>query len=86
MKNLISKSSSILIIDDVLQSGITMQSVISNLIKYKPKKIKTVVIVNRDQTLFPVKIDFSGISLSTSVDETINLIIKKNREINFYLS
>ena len=63
-----------------------MQSVISNLIKYKPKKIKTVVVVNRDQTLFPVKIDFSGISLSTSVDETINLIIEKNREINFYLS
>ena len=63
-----------------------MQSVISNLIKYKPKKIKTVVIVNRDQTLFPVKIDFSGISLSTSVDETINLIIEKNGEINFYLS
>lgn len=77
---------SILIIDDVLQSGITMQSVISKLIKYKPKKIKTVVIVNRDQTLFPVKIDFSGISLSTSVDETINLLIEKNGEINFYLS
>ena len=54
--------------------------------KYKPKKIKTVVIVNRDQTLFPVKIDFSGISLSTSVDETINLLIEKNGEINFYLS
>ena len=62
------------------------RSVISNLIKYKPKKIKTVVIVNRDQTLFPVKIDFSGISLSTSVDETINLIIEKNGEINLYLS
>ena len=80
------KGKSILIIDDVLQSGITMQSVISNLIKYKPKKIKTVVIVNRAQTLFPVKIDFSGISLSTSVDETINLIIEQNGEINFYLS
>ena len=50
-----------LIIDDVSQSGKTLQSVISNLI-YKPNKIKTVVIVNRDQTLFPVKIDFSGIS------------------------
>ena len=52
----------LIIIDDVSQSGITLQSVISNLINYKPKKIKTVVIVNRDQTLFPVKIDFSGIS------------------------
>lgn len=79
-------SSSVLIIDDVSQSGKTLQSVISNLLIYKPNKIKTAVIVNRDQTLFPVKIDFSGISLSTSVDETINLIIEKNGEINFYLS
>ena len=77
---------SILIIDDVLQSGITMQSVISNLIKYKPKKIKTVVIVNRDQTLFPVKIDYSGISLSTSVNEHVSFISNKNNELEVYLS
>ena len=77
---------SILIIDDVLQSGITMQSVISNLIKYKPKKIKTVVIVNRDQTLFPVKIDYSGISLSTSVNEHVSFISNKNDELEVYLS
>ena len=61
-------SSSVLIIDDVSQSGKTLQSVISNLLIYKPTKIKTAVIVNRDQTLYPVKVDYIGISLSTSVN------------------
>lgn len=79
-------SSSVLIIDDVSQSGKTLQSVISNLLIYKPNKIKTAVIVNRDQTLFPVKIDYSGISLSTSVNEHVSLISNKNDELEVYLS
>ena len=53
----------ILIVDDISQSGKTLQFVISDLFKFNPRKIQTIVIVNRDQTLFPVKIDYSGISL-----------------------
>ena len=45
-------SSSVLIIDDVSQSGKTLQSVISNLLIYKPTKIKTTVIVNRIKHFF----------------------------------
>ena len=79
-------SSSVLFVDDVSQSGKTLQSVISNLLIYKPNKIKTAVIVNRDQTLFPVKIDYSGISLSTSVNEHVSFISNKNNELEVYLS
>ena len=79
-------SSSVLIIDDVSQSGKTLQSVVSNLLIYKPKKIKTAVIVNRDQTLFPVKIDYSGISLSTSVSEHVSFVSDKNNKLAVYLS
>ncbi len=79
-------SCSILIIDDVSQSGKTMQAVISNLLIHKPHKIKTAVIVNRDQTYFPVKIDYSGISLSTSVNEHVNIVSDKNNELKVYLS
>ena len=79
-------SSSVLIIDDVSQSGKTLQSVISNLLIYKPNKIKTAVIVNRDQTLYPVKVDYSGISLSTSVNNHVSFISDKNNELSVYLS
>ncbi len=79
-------SSSVLIIDDVSQSGKTLQSVISNLLIYKPSKIKTAVIVNRDQTLYPVKVDYIGISLSTSVNNHVSFISDKNNELSVYLS
>ena len=79
-------SSSVLIIDDVSQSGKTLQAVISNLLKHKPSKIKTAVIVNRDQTLFPVKVDYSGISLSTSVNEHVSFVSNKSNELAVYLS
>ena len=79
-------SSSVLIIDDVSQSGKTLQAVISNLLTYKPSKIKTAVIVNREQTLFPVKVDYIGISLSTSVNEHVSFVSDRNNELLVYLS
>ena len=79
-------NSTVLLVDDVSQSGRTLQFVISYLINLSPSKIKTSVIVNRDQTLFPVKIDFSGVKLSTSVNEHIDFIIDEKKEFNVFLS
>ena len=77
---------SIVIIGDVSQSGKTLQIVISDLMKYKPSKIKTSVIINRDHSLFPVKIDYSGLILSTSVKEHVDVVIDKNGDLSVYLS
>tara|TARA_B100001059_G_C17813935_1_gene573949 strand:- start:615 stop:1112 length:498 start_codon:yes stop_codon:yes gene_type:complete len=77
---------SIVIIGDVSQSGKTLQMVISDLMKYKPSKIKTSVIINRDHSLFPVKIDYSGLILSTSVKEHVDVVIDKNDDLSVYLS
>lgn len=79
-------NSTVLLVDDVMQSGKTLQFVISNLIKFNPSKIKTSVIVNRDQTLFPVKVDFSGVKLSTSVNEHVNFIVDEKKEFSVFLS
>ncbi|MDB2366137.1 phosphoribosyltransferase family protein [Flavobacteriaceae bacterium] len=77
---------SIIIVGDVSQTGKTLQMVISDLMLYNPSKIKTSVIVNRDQTMFPVKIDYSGLSLSTSVNEHVDVIIDKKGRLSVYLS
>ena len=77
---------SVLLVDDVSQSGRTLQFVISYLINLNPSKIKTSVIVNRDQTLFPVKIDFCGVKLSTSLNEHIDFIIDEKKEFSVFLS
>jgi pyrimidine operon attenuation protein/uracil phosphoribosyltransferase len=80
------KNESIIIVGDVSHSGKTIQLVISNLIQYNPLKIKTSVIVNRDHALFPVKIDYAGLSLSTSVNEHVDMIIDKKKNLRVYLS
>ena len=80
------KNESIIIVGDVSHSGKTIQLVISNLIQYNPFKIKTSVIVNRDHALFPVKIDYAGLSLSTSVNEHVDMIIDKKKNLRVYLS
>ena len=80
------RNESILIVGDVSHSGKTMQLVISDLIQYNPLKIKTSVIINRDHALFPVKIDYSGLSLSTSVNEHVDVIIDEKKRFRVYLS
>ena len=77
---------SIIIVGDVSQTGKTLQMVISDLMLYNPSKIKTSVIINRDQAMFPVKIDYSGLSLSTSVNEHVDVIIDKKGRLSVYLS
>ena len=60
--------------------------VISDLMLYNPSKIKTSVIINRDHAMFPVKIDYSGLSLSTSVNEHVDVMIDKKGRLSVYLS
>ena len=77
---------SIVIIGDVSQTGRTLQLVISNLMEHKPAKIKTSVIINRDQAMYPVKIDYAGLSLSTSVNEHVDVIVDEKDRLSVYLS
>ena len=59
---------------------------ISKLINFNPSKIKTAVIVNRDHSLFPVKINFSGLNLSTSVNEHVDVEVNEDNEFTVYLN
>ena len=77
---------SLVIVSDVSQSARTLQLIISNLILKNPLKIKTAVMVNRDHSLFPVKINFSGLNLSTSVNERVDVEVNKDGQFTVYLN
>ena len=77
---------SLVIVSDVSQSARTLQLIISNLILKNPFKIKTAVMVNRDHSLFPVKINFSGLNLSTSVNERVDVEVNKEGQFTVYLN
>ena len=79
-------SLSLVIVSDVSQSARTLQLIISNLMLENPFKIKTAVMVNRDHSLFPVIINFSGLNLSTSVNEHVDVEVNKDEEFTVYLN
>ena len=82
LENLENKS--IVIVDDVLNTGSTLIYAVSFFLQIPVKRIKTAVMVNRNHKKFPIKADFKGISLSTSVNETVKVNLK-GKDIGIYL-
>ena len=67
------KDKSIVLVDDVLNSGTTLIYGVKFFLEVPLKKFKTAVLVNRNHKKFPVKADFKGISLSTSLNESVKV-------------
>lgn len=67
------RNKSIVLIDDVLNSGTTLIYGVHHFLKTPIKQIKTAVLVNRNHKKYPVKADYKGISLSTSLNEHIRV-------------
>lgn len=67
---------SIVLIDDVLNSGTTLVYGVKHFLDVPLKQFKTAVLVNRNHKKYPVKADFKGISLSTSLSEHIDVILE----------
>ncbi len=62
---------SIVVVDDVLESGRTLIYGVNLFLAFEPTKIATAVLVNRNHKKFPVHVDFVGLSLATTLREHI---------------
>lgn len=71
-------NTSVVLIDDVLNSGSTLIYGVKHFLNVPLKQFKTVVLVNRNHKKYPVKADFKGISLSTSLHEHVEVILEGN--------
>ena len=60
--------------DDVLNSGTTLIYGVKHFLEVPLKKLKTAVLVDRNHKKYPVKADFKGISLSTSLQEHVQVV------------
>ncbi len=67
------KNKPIVLVDDVLNSGTTLMYGIKYFLEVPLKRFKTAVLVNRNHKKYPVKADFKGISLSTSINEHVEV-------------
>ncbi len=69
------KNKSVVLIDDVLNSGTTLVYGVKHFLEVPLKQFNTAVLVNRNHKKYPVKADFKGISLSTSLHEHVDVIL-----------
>ncbi len=67
------KDQSIVVVDDVLNSGTTLIYGVRHFLEVPLKQFKTAVLVDRSHKKYPVKADFKGISLSTSIHEMVKV-------------
>jgi pyrimidine operon attenuation protein / uracil phosphoribosyltransferase len=77
------QNKSLVLVDDVLSSGTTLIYGIKHFLEVPLKKFKTAVLVNRNHKKYPVKADFKGISLSTSIKEHIQVEFSKKEAIAY---
>ncbi len=67
------KNAFILLVDDVLNSGRTMQYALIKFLEGPTKSIKTVALVDRKHRRYPIKADFVGLNLSTTLKERVEV-------------
>ena len=70
----------IIIADDVANTGKTMFYALRPFMQAYPKKLQTLVLVERSHKLFPVQTDYVGLTIATTLQEHI-LVETKGEEI-----
>ena len=74
------QNKSLILVDDVLNSGSTLIYGVKHFLEVPLKKFQTAVLVDRSHKKFPVKADVKGLSLSTSLNETIKVSFGKTNK------
>ncbi|MGB5668326.1 MAG: phosphoribosyltransferase family protein [Maribacter sp.] len=75
------RNKSIVLVDDVLNSGTTLIYGVHHFLRTPLKQLKTAVLVNRNHKKYPVKADYKGISLSTSLQEHVHVKFKAKNDM-----
>ena len=79
------QNQSVVVIDDVLNTGSTLMYAVKYLLDVPLNQLNTAVLVNRNHKRYPIKADFKGVSLSTSMNEHIEVILEGG-DTGIYLS
>ncbi len=68
----------ILLIDDVTNSGKTLLYALKPLLNFYPRRIQTLVLIERMHKLFPIKPDYVGLSVATTMQDHIHVQVNNN--------
>jgi pyrimidine operon attenuation protein/uracil phosphoribosyltransferase len=69
----------ILLVDDVLYTGRTTRAALDALIDFgRPRSIQLIVLVDRGHRELPIKADYVGKNLPTSLDESVQVYLRES--------
>ena len=75
----------VIIIDDVTNSGRTLLYALKPLMDFHPKRVQTLALVERMHKTFPIKPDYVGISIATTLQEHIQVEVENGEVTGAYL-
>ncbi len=75
----------VIIIDDVSNSGKTMLYALKPLLEFHPKKIQSLVMVERSHKQFPIAADYVGLSIASTMQEHIYVEVNESIVLGAYL-
>jgi pyrimidine operon attenuation protein/uracil phosphoribosyltransferase len=76
----------IIIIDDVANTGRTIFYACKVLMDVLPEKVEVAVLVDRKHKSFPVKVDYVGLSLATTLQENIDAKLANTQQLEVLLN
>ncbi len=75
----------VIIADDVTNSGRTLLYALKPLLDFHPKSIQTLVLVERMHKLYPVKPDYVGLSVATTLQDHIQVEVENGEVTGAYI-
>lgn len=76
----------VIIVDDVANTGRTIFYAFKPLLEILPKKVQVAVLVDRKHKAFPIQVDYVGLSLATTLKENIDVKILEKEELAVFLN
>lgn len=68
----------VILVDDVSNSGRTLLYALKPILNYHPNRVQVLVLVERMHKQFPIKPDFVGVSIATTVEDYIRVVVEND--------
>jgi len=76
----------LIIVDDVANTGRTIFYAIKPILEVLPKKVEVAVLIDRSHKSFPIRVDYHGLSLATTLKNNIDVQIREVAENAVFLN
>lgn len=76
----------VMLVDDVTNSGRTLLYALKPLLQFTPKRIQTMSLVERMHKSFPIKIDYIGLSIATTLQDHIQVEVENQQIMGAYFA